>query len=251
MFVNFVKIKSVIECINYMFGTVISPLNIWISAWKKDSKSMLLYTFSLNKKTAFATHNNYTRQRGRKQEGARGYPTIYEVTHGTHGTFVCTRGTSRHLDAKAKAVLERPSVRARARARAHIAQGLLMSASQSGNFSTSRRVMHEPRGASRLYCPINQNEPGMATAALSAALRSESLFPATVEAAPVWKSSAVIRVPWLSRTRSTEKRGDVHNFEGTPNLHIGIIKAHLQRQIFRVVTFIMSSATRKERFCWK
>lgn len=57
-----------------------------------------------------------------------------------------------------------------------------MSASQSGNFSTSRRVMHEPRGASRLYCPINQNEPGMATA-VSAALRSESLFPATMEAA--------------------------------------------------------------------
>lgn len=63
-----------------------------------------------------------------------------------------------------------------ARAHTHIARGLLMSASQSGNFSTSRRVMHEPRGASRLYCPINQNEPGMATAALSAALRSESLF---------------------------------------------------------------------------
>ena len=38
-----------------------------------------------------------------------------------------------------------------------------MGASQSGNFSTSRRVMHEPRGASRLYCPINQNEPSLAT----------------------------------------------------------------------------------------
>jgi len=65
---------------------------------------------------------------------------------------------------------------ARSLARSCAAQhaGLLMSASQSGNFSTSRWVMHEPRGASKLYCPINQDEPGMATAALSAALRAFS-----------------------------------------------------------------------------
>lgn len=40
---------------------------------------------------------------------------------------------------------------------------LLMSASQSSNFSTSWLVMRKPRGASRLYCPINQNGPSLAT----------------------------------------------------------------------------------------
>lgn len=39
------------------------------------------------------------------------------------------------------------------RARTHTARGLLMSASQSGNFSTSHRVMHEPRGGEQAILP--------------------------------------------------------------------------------------------------
>lgn len=39
------------------------------------------------------------------------------------------------------------------RSRAHTARGLLMSASQSGNFSTSYRVMHEPRGGEQAILP--------------------------------------------------------------------------------------------------
>lgn len=65
-----------------------------------------------------------------------------------HETFVRARGTSRHLDAKAKA-----EVRTILGSRAHTARGLLMSASQSGNFSTSHRVMHEPRGGEQAILP--------------------------------------------------------------------------------------------------
>lgn len=122
--------------------------------------------------------NNYTRRPKREDQTREDSRRSMKRMHTER---VRARGTSRYLDAKAKAGFKRASPRQTRAHTAYTARGLLMSASQSGNFSTSRRVMHEPRGASRLYCPINQNEPGMATA-VSTALRSESLFPATVEA---------------------------------------------------------------------
>lgn len=73
-----------------------------------------------------------------------------------------SRGRSRVITRELRFKIEVEGLWNRASVRAST-RGLLMSASQSGNFSTSRRVMHEPRGASRLYCPINQNEPGLAT----------------------------------------------------------------------------------------
>jgi len=132
-----------------------------------------------------------------------------------------------------------------ARAHTYNTQGLLMSASQSGNFSTSRRVMHEPRGASRLYCPINQNEPGMATAALSAALRSESLFRKQRWKQRLFENSR----PWPAPFDYQGRKID----EETTQRHVEFWKNSLfeRRKRYRVyggryfvMTFITSSTTR-------
>jgi len=73
----------------------------------------------------------------------------------------CVPEGSRKRGRKEAAALLAPRHGARTRTREpgelaharHSTRGLLMSASQSGNFSTSRRVMHEPRGGEQAILP--------------------------------------------------------------------------------------------------
>lgn len=93
----------------------------------------MLFPCASLRKLPSALRNNYTRQRGWTRRGKR---------NRAHPTDPRSRFTSRHLETRRET--RDPSRSARARARS--TRRLLMSASQSGNFSTSRRVMHEPRG---------------------------------------------------------------------------------------------------------
>lgn len=120
-------------------------------------------------------------------------------TSRVHAVHACSmsRGRSRVITRELRFKIEVEGLWNRASVRPST-RGLLMSASQSGNFSTSRRVMHEPRGASRLYCPINQNEPGLATDA------------------PPWRGSKRNRPPFHhGRTMKILDRDPAHVLRGS------------------------------------
>lgn len=143
-----------------MFCIIISLLCISISYYRKEKfkrsvRAPFHTDFLILIRNGLRRSIRITRiGAGGKREGARGYPTIYACVklHGTHARGD-VRSRSRYVTAFRREGESWARTILGPRSRAHTARRLLMSASQSGNFSTSHRVMHEPRGGEQAILP--------------------------------------------------------------------------------------------------